>query len=256
MNPVSILEERALEGIGGLGGATRFVGRAVWIAFSTLPSWRVLMDELTSIGFGSLAVVTCISIFVGMNISLQGYYTFKQVGAQDMIGVFVGLSCVREMGPVGAAAMVAAKCGTDMAARIGTMRVKQQIDALEVMAVNPIWLLVVPKVLAMIIVLPLLVVLTDYFSLLAGYFVAVIHLKVNAGLYWSGIADYLSMADIWKGMIKGAVLGAIISFISCYCGFTAYGGAEGVGRATNRAVVFSCVLGIVANYFLSEVMFS
>jgi phospholipid/cholesterol/gamma-HCH transport system permease protein len=172
-----------------------------------------------------------------------------------MVGVFVGLSCVREMGPVGAAAMVAAKCGTDMAARLGTMRVKQQIDAMEVMAVNPFWLLVVPKVIATIIVLPLLVVLTDFFSLLAGYVVAVLQLKINSGLYWSSIAQYLRMSDVWKGMIKGGVIGAIVSLVSCYCGYTATGGAEGVGRATNRAVVISCVLGIVANYFLSSVMF-
>jgi phospholipid/cholesterol/gamma-HCH transport system permease protein len=255
MNPISAIEAKTLEGLGGLGRASRFFGRIGLVAFTTWPSWRTLLEELASIGFGSIAVVTCISVFVGMNITLQGYFTFKQFGAQDMVGVFVGLSCVREMGPMGASAMVAAKCGTDMAARIGAMRVKQQIDALEVMSVNPVWLLVVPKVVATLIVLPLLVILTDFFSLLAGYMVAVVQLKINAGLYWSSVAQYLTLLDVWKGMTKGAVLGTITSVVSCYCGYTAEGGAEGVGRATNRAVVLSCVLGIVANYFLSEVMY-
>jgi len=255
MSPVSVIQEKMLDGLGGLGRASRFFGRIWWVAFTTWPSWRTLLEELSSIGFGSIAVVTCISIFVGMNIALQGYFTFKQFGAQDMVGVFVGLSCVREMGPLGASAMVAAKCGTDMAARIGTMRVKQQIDALEVMAVNPFWLLVVPKVVATLIVLPLLVILTDFFSLLAGYMVAVVQLKINSGLYWSSVAQYLTLTDVWKGMAKGVVLGTITSVVSCYCGYVAEGGAEGVGRATNRAVVISCVLGIVANYFMSEVMY-
>lgn len=256
VNAADVLNRRALDALAGLGSAARFVGRTVRVFLTTLPNGRVVFEELASIGFGSLAVVTCISIFVGMNIALQGYYTFKEFGAQDMVGVFVGLSCVREMGPMGASAMLAAKCGTDMAARIGTMRVKQQIDALEVMAVNPFRLLVVPKIIATVIALPLLVVLTDFFSLVSGYVVTVVQLKVTAGAYWSGVASYLTLMDVWKGMIKGVVLGAITSFVSCYCGYTASGGAEGVGRATNRAVVVSCVLGIVANYFMSEVMFS
>jgi phospholipid/cholesterol/gamma-HCH transport system permease protein len=255
VNPVAVIESKTKDGLAELGRCARFIGRTFWVMFSVMPSWPSLLEELANIGFGSVAVVSCISIFVGMNIALQGYYTFKTFSAHDMVGVFVGLSCVREMGPVGAAAMVAAKCGTDMAARLGAMRVKQQIDAMEVMAVNPFWLLVVPKVIATIIVLPLLVVLTDFFSLIAGYAVAVVQLKINSGLYWYSVAQYLRMSDVWKGMIKGAVIGAIVSLVSCYCGYTASGGAEGVGKATNRAVVISCVLGIVINYFLSSVMF-
>ena len=255
MNPVALIAMKTRDGLAEFGREWRFIGRTFRVMFSAWPSWPGLVEELANIGFGSVAVVSCFSVFVGMNIALQGYYTFKTFSAHDMVGVFVGLSCVREMGPTGAAAMVAAKCGTDMAAKLGTMRVKQQIDAMEVMAVNPFWLLVVPKVVATIIVLPLLVVLTDFLSLLAGYMVAVVQLKINSGLYWYSVAQYLRMSDVWKGMTKGAVIGAIVSLVSCYCGYTAWGGAEGVGRATNRAVVVSCVLGIVVNYFLSSVMF-
>ena len=256
MNPMTLMEQRACDGLAGLGRAAQFIGRTLWVAVRVMPNWRALFEEIVYIGFGSIAVITCISIFVGMNIALQGYYTFKTFSAHDMVGVFVGLSCVREMGPMGAAAMLAAKCGTDMAARLGTMRVKQQIDAMEVMAVNPFWLLVVPKVIACIVVLPLLVILTDFFALVAGYVVACVQLKIPSGLYWYSIAQYLRMSDVWKGMIKGAVVGGIVGLVSCYCGYTATGGAEGVGRATNRAVVISCILGNVTNYFLSEVMFS
>jgi len=232
-----------------------FSTRAFRCMFSTVPNAETLIREATHIGLGSVTVVVCVAIFVGMNITLQGYYTFKYFGGQDLVGIFVALSVVREMSPIATAAMVAAKAGSDMAAKLATMRVKEQIDAIEVMGVNPFWLLIVPRLIAVVLVMPLLVTISNFFGLLSGFCVAVFQLNVNAGVFFANVCDYVHFVDLVKGMVKGAVLGLLLGIVSCYYGFNASAGAEGVGRATNRAVVVSSMVGIIANYLLSNWMY-
>ncbi|NOZ20565.1 MAG: ABC transporter permease [Planctomycetes bacterium] len=238
-----------------VGRLSVFLGRAIRCMATSLPSREALLEAMATIGAGSALVVICVAVFVGMNITLQGYCIFRQFGGQNLVGIFVALSMVREMSPMITAVMVAAKAGTDMAAKLGTMRVRQQIDAIEVMGVNPFWLLIVPRMIASLIAVPLLVTLSNFFALLSGYVVAVYQLGVNPGLYTENVLQYVHWLDLWKGMAKGVVLGFILAVVSCYYGFHATEGAKGVGRATNRAVVVSCILATVSNYILTEWMY-
>jgi len=238
-----------------VGRMTLFLLRALRCLLTALPNRETLVEQMAAIGAGSVVVVSCVAVFIGMNITLQGYYIFKQFGGQNMVGILVALAVVREMSPMTAAAMVSAKAGTDMAAKLGTMRVKQQIDAIEVMGVNPFWLLIVPRIVASLLMVPLLVTLSNFFGLISGYLVAVYQLNVNPGLYVENVLQYVRWSDLLKGMIKGGVLGFILSVVSCYYGYYASEGAKGVGRATNRAVVVSCVIGVVVNYLMTEIMY-
>lgn len=232
-----------------------FITAAARGACAPPPPPARILEEAYRIGVQSLLIVCAVAFFIGSTIALQGYYAFREFGGQDMVGIFVALACVREMGPIVAGAMVAAKAGTAMAAAIATMRVKGQIDALEVMAVNPLRYLVAPRLIASLIALPLLVVCADFVSVLAGYLVSVWQLGVNGGTFIDNVTAYVGMRDVFFGMIKGMVFGALICLLSCYQGYYSQPGPEGVGRATNRAVVSVCVVCIIVNYLLSELMY-
>jgi phospholipid/cholesterol/gamma-HCH transport system permease protein len=172
-----------------------------------------------------------------------------------MVGVAVALSMFRELGPVLTSFMVTGRAGSAMAAEIGTMRVTEQIDALLSMAVNPVKFLIVPRVLASIVVLPLLTVIADFVGIVGGYFVGVTILGISAGAYVANMERYVKLNDIYHGLIKATVFGLILSVIGCYKGYTTTGGAEGVGKATTESVVLSAVLILMANYFLTAAMF-
>lgn len=246
------LPGRALAEVGRWGV---FSGRVMrWTLGASPLAWNVL-EEAYRIGVQSLFIVCAIAFFIGSNIALQGYYAFMEFGGQNLVGIFVALACVREMGPIVAGSMVAAKAGTAMAASIAAMRVKGQIDALEVMAVNPCRYLVAPRVIAAFIAMPLLVVFADFFSVAAGYIVAVHQLGVNPATFLGNVASYTGLADVLYGMAKGAVFGLLICLLSCYQGYYSEPGPEGVGRATNRAVVSVCIVCIIVNYLLSELMY-
>jgi phospholipid/cholesterol/gamma-HCH transport system permease protein len=242
----------ALAGVGRWG---IFTGRAMRWMFGAAPLLANVLEEAYRIGVQSLFIVCAIAFFIGSNIALQGYYAFMEFGGENLVGIFVALACVREMGPIVAGSMVAAKAGTAMAASIATMRVKGQIDALEVMAVNPYWYLVAPRAIAAIIALPLLVIFADFFCVAAGYLVAVYQLGVSPGIFLENVQHYTGMGDVCYGMVKGAVFGLLICLLSCYQGYRSEPGPEGVGRATNRAVVSVCIVCIILNYLLSELMY-
>jgi phospholipid/cholesterol/gamma-HCH transport system permease protein len=203
----------------------------------------------------STFIVCTISFFIGSTIALQGYYAFSEFGGQNLVGIFVALACVREMGPIVAGSMVAAKAGTSIAAHIATMRVKNQIDALEVMAASPYRYLMVPRFIAALLSLPLLVLFADIVTVGAGYIVSVYQLGVNPGTYTDSVTNVIGITDIYFGMIKGLVFAVFISLLSCYQGFYSLPGPEGVGKATNRAVVSICIICIIVNYLLSEIMY-
>lgn len=245
----------ALATVARVGRWGIFSGRVVREMVSATFEPASLVEEAYRIGVQSLFIVCAIAFFIGSNIALQGYYAFREFGGQNLVGIFVALACVREMGPIVAGSMVAAKAGTAMAATIATMRVKGQIDALEVLAVNPYRYLIVPRLLASLIALPLLVVFADFFSVAAGYFVSVYQLGVNPGTYIENVVAYTGMGDVFFGMVKGGVFAALICLLSCYQGYYSEPGPEGVGRATNRAVVSVCVICIIVNYLLSELLY-
>lgn len=242
----------ALAEVGGWG---IFSARTMRWAFGSPPLVANVLEEAYRIGVQSLFIVCAIAAFIGANIALQGYYVFKEFGGQNLVGIFVALTCVREMGPIVAGSMVAAKAGTAMAASIATMRVKGQVDALEVMAVNPYRYLIVPRLVAALIALPILVVFADFFTVAAAYCVSVFQLGISPGVFMENVAGYTAMSDVFYGMVKGMVFAVLICLLSCYQGYYSEPGPEGVGRATNRAVVSVCVVCIIMNYLLSELMY-
>jgi phospholipid/cholesterol/gamma-HCH transport system permease protein len=227
------------------------------IRWSLYPPFRVdlLFQQMERVGVRSVLVVVLTGVFTGMVLALQSFHATRSFGAETMVGVAVALSMTRELGPVLTSFMVTGRAGSAMAAEIGTMRVTEQIDALSAMAVNPIKYLIVPRVLASIVVVPMLTVIADFVGIVGGYFIGVIMLRINAGAYVANMEKYVELNDIYHGIIKAAVFGLILSVIGCYKGYTTTGGAEGVGKATTESVVLSTVTILMANYLLTAAMF-
>jgi phospholipid/cholesterol/gamma-HCH transport system permease protein len=214
-----------------------------------------IYKQMEFVGVKSLIVVMITGGFTGMVLALQSYYGFRKFGAEGLVGTTVALSMTRELGPVLTSLMVAGRAGSAMAAELGTMRVTEQIDALVVMALNPIKYLIVPRVIASMLMLPVLTIISDFVGIIGGYLVGVKLLGINEGAYVNKMISYLGIDDIYNGLIKSAVFGIILSLISCYKGFNTRGGAEGVGKATTEAVVVSSVTILVSDYVLTSLMF-
>jgi phospholipid/cholesterol/gamma-HCH transport system permease protein len=218
-------------------------------------SWSASIKAAWDIGVESMPILLVIAGFIGSNLSLQGHAAFAPLGAQRMLGMFVSLAGVRELAPIIAGSMVAAKAGTQMASQLGVMRIQEQLDALEVMAVDPLSHLVAPRLAGIMLALPALVIVSTFTMIAAAYAAAVHQLGVGGATFLRFAADGVRPIDFAYGEVKGAVFGAVICTVSCWYGFHCGNGPEGVGRATNQAVVTSAVLCVVLNYVLSEVMY-
>ena len=237
-------------------------GRVMILFFRTLgltfrPPFdlRGLLRQIERVGVNSIPVVLITGAFTGMVLALQSYTGFKRFNAEAFVGTVVALSMTRELGPVLSGLMVSGRIGSAMAAELGTMQVTEQIDALYTLATNPIKYLVVPRFLASLIIMPVLTVFADAVGMLGGYAVSVYLLGSNPTIYIRRTYDYLDLEDIYIGLLKACVFGMIIAIIGCYQGFNAQGGAEGVGKATTRAVVLSSLLILIANYFITALFF-
>jgi phospholipid/cholesterol/gamma-HCH transport system permease protein len=216
---------------------------------------RELLKQMQEVGVRSFPVVIITAAFTGMVLALQSYTGFKRFGAETMVGTVVALSVMRELGPVLTGLMVSGRVGSAMAAELGTMRVTEQIDALSTLATNPIKYLIVPRFLAGLVMLPILVAFADVIGILGGYLVSVTVLGTNPTLYIRRTWDFLELNDLYSGLIKALFFGMIIAIISCYQGFSSEGGAEGVGRATTKAVVISSLTILICNYFITAFLF-
>jgi phospholipid/cholesterol/gamma-HCH transport system permease protein len=216
---------------------------------------RITIKQMLEIGIKSLPVVLITAVFTGMVFAHQTFTGFKRFGAEALVGTVVALSMTRELGPVLTALIVAGRAGAAMAAELGTMRVTEQIDALETLATNPVKYLVIPRLIACTFMLPSLTIIADMTGIIGGYFVTVGLFRASSIVYWKRTWDYLEISDIYNGLIKAAFFGASISLISCYRGFYTYGGAEGVGKATTGAVVLSSMTILISDYFLSAWLF-
>jgi phospholipid/cholesterol/gamma-HCH transport system permease protein len=224
-----------------------------WLARPPLRFYQMI-KQLHFIGYKSTFVVVLTAVFTGMVLGLQGYYTLRKFGSEAVLGSAVALSIIRELGPVLAALMVTARAGSAMTAEIGIMRITEQIDALETMAINPLQYLIAPKLVASLIGVPLLVALFDVVGIYGGYLVGVNLLGGNEGAYWSSIESAVEWKDVYGGIWKSVSFGLIISWICCYKGFYTKQSAEGLGTATTEAVVLSSVLILVWDYFLTSVL--
>ncbi|KIG11868.1 ABC-type transport system involved in resistance to organic solvents, permease component [Enhygromyxa salina] len=235
----------------------RFIGLALRIQFTRLPPRDVLVTQLVDAGWGSLALLTVLTLFAGLNLSVQSYGSFERFGGQDLLGMFAGVGGVRELYPVMAAVVCGARIGANLAASLANMRISEQIEALEVMAVDPVHYLVAPRLWAVTLALPLLCGYADVIGLAASYAGAVWQLGLDPGSFISQVQDAVRLADIGTGLLKGLIMGWLVAVISCFHGYTVAkrDGAEGVGIATNLAIVHGAVMCIVVNLILSWLIY-
>jgi len=237
-----------------IGAVLVFLGQTLRWTFSRPFYLKNLLKQMEQIGFNSVPVVLTTALSTGMVLALQSYTGFKRFGAETLIGTVVSLSMTRELGPVLTGLMVAGRAGAAMAAELGTMRVTEQIDALSTLATNPMKYLVVPRFVASTLMMFFLTTLGMIIGIVGGYFVGVKVLGTNPVTYINNSIDYTEVTDIWYGLIKALVFGAVIGLIGCYKGFHTEGGAEGVGKSTTGAVVISCMLILILDYFLSALL--
>ncbi len=251
---VSGVGRRSLRIVGEMGRMMIFLISTVsWMA---RPPFRVmqLLKQIHFIGVKSLFVIVLTGIFTGMVLGLQGYYSLRKFGAEGLLGSAVALSIIRELGPVLSALMVTGRAGSAMTAEIGIMRITEQIDALDTMAVSPMQYLIAPKVLASVLVMPLLCSIFDLIGIYGGYLVGVNLLGVSSGAYISSMESSVEWEDVYGGFLKAVSFGLIISWVCTYKGYHTTMSAEGVGTATTEAVVLSSVLILVWDYFLTSVL--
>ena len=254
LRPVEALGAAILGALELLGGVTRMAVEAVGI--SALPPYRLRLffRQMDYIGVGSIVIIAITGFFTGAVFTLQSNLAFRNFGAEGFTGATVALSLTRELSPVLTGLMVTGRSGSAMAAEIGTMRVTEQIDALEVMAVNPIQYLVTPRLLAAVLMMPALTMTYNVIGMLGAWLVGVGYLGIDDNVFWTRVWLYVDPDDIIVGLIKAACFGFIIAAVSCHRGFNASGGAEGVGRATTRAVVLSSVSILISDYFITSLL--
>jgi phospholipid/cholesterol/gamma-HCH transport system permease protein len=235
-----------------LGGLTLLVGKTLREGFRRRPEAHVLMEQLHHLGVLSVGISTVTALFTGMVLALQTSYSLAAYGAKFFVGDVVALSLVRELGPVLTSLMVGGRVGAGITAEVGTMNVTEQIDAIRAMAASPIRKLVVPKVLAIVIMLPILVVLADFVGVMGGLVMAVTSLNQPSAFYLQHVIKALSIHDVMSGLGKTVIFALLISFIACYKGLTASGGADGVGRATTETVVAASLSVLISDFFLTK----
>jgi len=250
---IANLGQRTINRVADFGDFCRFCGRTfVWI-FEGTARWRnlrLLFPQLYVVGTQSLMVVMITGAFVGAVLAVQSVSQLKGIGRDDVMGAIVTLSVLRELGPVLAGLILAGRVGGGLTAELGTMRVTEQIDALRAMGADPLRVLVVPRVLACVLLIPVLVIYADCMGIIGGYSVSVYIYQVNPDQFWRLTASHVVSLDIFYGPIKSVFFGAVISLICCYKGFRCDPGAAGVGRACTESFVASCMSILALNLFL------
>lgn len=225
-----------------------------WI-FAKPVKVRRVIKQIHFIGSKSLSIIVLTGAFTGMVLALESFYALNKFGAEALLGPAVALSMLRELGPVISALMVVARAGSAITAEIGIMKITEQIDALEVMALNPFRYIMVPNFIASVISFPLLGAVFNVVGIFGGYLVGVHLLGLSPGTYWGDIPHFIKMEDINMSFIKSIAFGVIMFWVCCYFGYYTEFGAEGVSRATTKSVVLSSVLILVFDYILTSILF-
>ncbi len=238
-----------------LGGLTNLTLKTIYLSFVPPYKKERILEQANKAGVDSLPLVSLIALFIGFIFALQTAYFMQRIGSELYIASMVALSIVRELGPVITALVVAGRVGAAITAEIGSMQVTEQIDALETFATNPVKYLVVPRFIALSITVPLLTLYANAVGILGSYVICVYRLGISSSLYLRVTFEALWYKDIYTGLIKTIFFGMIIALVSCYEGFNVRGGAEGVGRATTRSVVFSFILIIVADCIFTALFY-
>lgn len=218
--------------------------------------WHDLVEQLDAIGIGSMTVVVLTGFFTGAVLALQGGFTLDQFGARPAVGRLVSATMIKELGAVLTALMLTGRVSSGIAAELGSMAVTDQINAMRALGTDPVRKLVVPRVLAGIVMTPVLTVVANTVGMLGGWIVATQNLQVASSLYWSSVVDGLFLEDVWMGLLKPFFLGFIVVTVGCHVGLRTRGGTQGVGRATTNAVVTASVGVIAMDFFSTQLLIS
>jgi phospholipid/cholesterol/gamma-HCH transport system permease protein len=240
-----------------LGHATRMFIAVMLRSAPLLKRPRLVSDQILFIGNHSFVIIAVSGLFVGFVLGLQGYYTLNRYGSEQALGLLVALSLTRELGPVITALLFAGRAGTSLTAEIGLMKAGEQLSAMEMMAVDPLSRVVVPRLWAGIISMPILATIFTAVGVVGGYFVGVPLIGVDSGAFWSQMQGGVDLfSDIGNGLIKSVVFGVVVTFIALYQGFEAKPTPEGVSQATTRTVVISSLAVLALDFLLTALMFS
>jgi phospholipid/cholesterol/gamma-HCH transport system permease protein len=237
-----------------IGAQTRFFGRLLWLTPGGLLRGRLLIEQVYNAGALSLVIIMTCGLFVGMVMGLQGYEMLRRIGSEDALGTGAALALLKELGPVVTALLFAGRAGTALASEIGLMRATDQLTALEIMAVDPMRRIVLPRFLGGVIAMPLLTAVFVAISLFGVQLIAVQFFGVDQGQFWSQMRGTVEPEDIREGLIKGLVFGIACSLIAVFEGYNSEPTAEGVGQATTRTVVISAVVTLVLDYIVTALL--
>jgi phospholipid/cholesterol/gamma-HCH transport system permease protein len=253
---VESVGQRTSNALAAFGDFSTFTGQAIKWLFTGWFRWRnirLLMPQMYEVGVKSVPVVGIVGAFMGMVMAVETYAQFKSIGQENRLGAVIGLSVVKQIGPVMAAVMIAGRVGGALTAELGTMKVTEQLDAMRVMGSDPISHLVVPRVLACILLAPLLTIYSDLLGIAGGWLIGVKTFNIPNGVYWQYSFNNVEHWQILEGLIKSVFFGTAIGFIGCYKGFTCGTGASGVGRACTESFVEAFLAIIVLNFVLAQV---
>ncbi len=253
---IKTIEAKTIARVSNSGQFARFIWQAMLASLRSCVKSRtypLIWAQMNIIGVRSVPVIMITGAFVGMTLAIQAYDQLKSMGMEEHLGVLINISVVKELGPVLAAVMLAGRIGGALTAELGTMNVTEQIDAVRSMGTDPIRYLVAPRVLACLLLTPVLIIYADLLGILGGYLVSVIQKDINSKAYWSFSASAVELWDVTIGVVKGFFFGAAIASISCYKGFTCKEGAHGVGQACTEAFVVSFISILALNLALAMI---
>ncbi len=256
LEPIQTTGRTVMQFFASIGRISSFAGKGLYHAVLPPIYWRLLFRQFIQIGYYSLPVVGLTTLFTGMVLALQSYTGFSRFSAEGAVATVVVLSVTRELAPVLAGLMVAGRVGASIAAEIGTMRVTEQIDALNTLSTNPYKYLIAPRLIAGILTLPILVLIGDIIGILGGYIVSIYSLGFAPENYLRNTWEYLEAMDVISGLVKASVFGFLVTLMGCYHGYNSGRGAQGVGSATTNAVVSASILILIFNFIITKIFFS
>ncbi|MCJ7498288.1 MAG: ABC transporter permease [candidate division Zixibacteria bacterium] len=254
-NPFRVVGRKTTLFFEDVGGISILIKNIILGLPGSFKRFHLIVEQMLYMGVNSMPLILVTSIFTGGVASVQAAYMFSDYVPMRYLGTAVGKSVIMELGPVLTALVVAGRVGASIAAELGTMKVTEQIDALETLALDPVKYLVTPRFVSGIIMLPVLTVFSDFIAILGGLLVSVVFLNVSSYTFLNGLKLFFHMRDLWAGLLKAFVFGGIIALVGCYQGFKTEGGAEGVGRSTTRAVVLASVMILITDYILASFLF-
>jgi phospholipid/cholesterol/gamma-HCH transport system permease protein len=255
MDIVRTIGAKGHSGVRKIGRMGFFLIKAFFYMLTPPLKIHLVLKQIQFVGYQSVSLIFLTGAFTGMVLAYQGYTTLARFGSEAFLGPMVALSLIREMGPVISALMVTGRAGSSLTAEIGIMRISEQIDAIELMGLNPYRYFIVPNILAGIVALPLLTSIFDVVGILGGYLVGVKLLGVSGGTYIGEMVNNVEMKDIMEGVYKSLNFGVIITWVCCFKGFYTGRRAQGVSKSTTEAVVLSSVLILVWDYFMTSALF-